>query len=406
MMTETYLDNSIKNEFILSKTTNEDTKITTKQKSKNSLIEINYVNYFKKIISLKAYKIPELKSAAKQNKLHVTGPKQVLIERIETHFNKVKHAIIIQKIFRGQIVRRSFILRGPAIRDRTICVNDADYVTMEPLAEIEDNSFFSYTDEKNFTYGFNIISLIQSIQKQHKVLNPYNREKLNDQIIANIKSLFQLSLIIYPEFKLENESYALQSRCKYSNSRNVRNYNAYATNTARTNVQTNVQTNHYRHAPFNVTLDAESNARRTRIVNIQNLPVDQRIQNLFMEIDQLGNYTQSEWFSTLSNSQYIRLYRVFYEIWNYRGQLSREVRSKIYPYGNIFDGIFPRTPYYNDLSQDQIKIACLVIFENMVYSGIDEDHRKLGALHALTALTVISTDARNALPWLYESIAY
>ena len=44
--------------------------------------------------------------------------------------------------------------------------------------------------------------------------------------------------------------------------------------------------------------------------------------------------------------------------------------------------------------------------ENMVYSGVDEDHRKIGALHVLSALTVVSSGARETMPWLYESVAY
>jgi len=36
--------------------------------------------------------------------------------------------------------------------------------------------------------------------------------------------------------------------------------------------------------------------------------------------------------------------------------------------------------------------------------GIDNDHRQLGALHSLTALTLVSPEARTGLPWLYESV--
>lgn len=42
----------------------------------------------------------------------------------------------------------------------------------------------------------------------------------------------------------------------------------------------------------------------------------------------------------------------------------------------------------------------------MVYSGINVDMRRLGTFHALTALTIVSRDARIAMPWLYESIIY
>ena len=44
------------------------------------------------------------------------------------------------------------------------------------------------------------------------------------------------------------------------------------------------------------------------------------------------------------------------------------------------------------------------MFEHLVYCGIDNDHKKIGTLHALSALTLVSRDARLAMPWLYESV--
>jgi hypothetical protein len=36
--------------------------------------------------------------------------------------------------------------------------------------------------------------------------------------------------------------------------------------------------------------------------------------------------------------------------------------------------------------------------------GLDDEHRKLGVFHALSALTVVSIGARSTMPWLYESL--
>ena len=44
--------------------------------------------------------------------------------------------------------------------------------------------------------------------------------------------------------------------------------------------------------------------------------------------------------------------------------------------------------------------------ENLIYSGFDDEDRKIFAFHLLSALTMVSYPARNALPWLYESIVY
>jgi hypothetical protein len=144
---------------------------------------------------------------------------------------------------------------------------------------------------------------------------------------------------------------------------------------------------------------------KMRIIREKN--IEQRITELFIEFDHLGNYTNRNWFSSLDSTQYIRLYRCILDIWNYRGQLSYSVKSKICLLGSPFSEILPRTFFTNDsISHERIQNGCLTIFENLIYTGIDEEHRKLGAFHALTALTVVSRDARQAMPWLYESVVY
>jgi hypothetical protein len=42
----------------------------------------------------------------------------------------------------------------------------------------------------------------------------------------------------------------------------------------------------------------------------------------------------------------------------------------------------------------------------MVYTGIDVEYQKLGALHVLSVLTIVSMDARRNMMWLYESLVY
>ena len=86
--------------------------------------------------------------------------------------------------------------------------------------------------------------------------------------------------------------------------------------------------------------------------------------------------------------------------------MSEETRNNISPYYSPFEGIFNRISQNTTIEPLQIKFACLIVMENMVYSGIDEDHRKIGTFHALSALTIVSSGARLAMPWLYESLVY
>ena len=39
----------------------------------------------------------------------------------------------------------------------------------------------------------------------------------------------------------------------------------------------------------------------------------------------------------------------------------------------------------------------------LVTKGITDEYRSLGAFYVLTALTLSSSEAANAMPWLYQS---
>jgi SAP domain len=376
-------------------------------------LSISYENYILKKINLADFKLPDLKNAAKSNKLHITGTKPVLIQRLEELFNKIKKTIILQSIFRGRLARVCLSRRGPAFKNRKLCVNDTDFVTMEPLIEISPLNFFSYKDEKEFTYGFHIASLIHLLKTTSRgVTNPYNREQISAHIIGDALAVYNASHILSAKFRDENSSQLVMAvrGCVSNRTTNTSSIFRNASQTNPLNIMNNINNNQQMINDYRPTINInsimteESNMRLSRIQEIRTHPIEQRIHELFAEIDRLGNYTQSSWFSNLSHGDYGRLYRALYEIWNFRSQLPRSVRNKICPFHSPFDSIFNRPVYHTDLNFQQIQKACLIVIENMVYSGVDEDHRKLGAFHALSGLTLVSMTARNALPWLYESL--
>jgi hypothetical protein len=365
---------------------------------------LNYENYIKYNILLIKYKLPQLKAAAKLYKLAITGTKPVLVERLEKQFKKITAAHIAQRHFRGWIVRKSIKLRGPALRNKSMCNNDKDFVTLEPLIEIPTEYFYSYTDNKKFTYGFNIMSLIQTLKTKGSLMNPYNREKMPHETTNEIISLYKITRIIDTEFKKDNENLII-----YSNNNNARNHQPVPLRhpAREQSVEiSSILTGNYR--PMlnrNSINEHEDLERYNKIRGIRSMPVNQRINNIFVEFDQLGNYTNVEWFSSLNIRDYIRLYRGLYDIWNYRN-LTRELRARLCPFHDPFDGIFPRPVQHSELTFLQIQMACLIVLENLVYSGADEDTRKIGAFHALSGLTTVSIGARTAMPWLYDSVVF
>lgn len=349
---------------------------------------ITYENYMRYPGLLKRHNVPALKQATREYKLRIGGRKADVIERLVNYFNTNASALRIQTCFRSWISRYIVRLRGPAYMDKSICVNDTDFCSMEPLSEIESNYFFSFTDSKQFTYGFNVSSLIEMLKRSENintVLNPYTRDALSPMILKNIVSLYNLSFILCPNFHKTNLPYVIPKMT--------------STNVMR------ARSRGIDYEPITRTINSiEDLTRYNHIRQIRTTNQNNRISELFIEIDLLGNYTNKEWFVNLDLRDYIRLYRKLYEIWYYRSNLSREVQNSICPYYAPFDGIFTRPLLHSELGLEQIKTACLIVFENMVYSGINIEYRKIGTLHALSALTLVSAPARETMPWLYESV--
>jgi hypothetical protein len=376
--------------------------IKSKRAERIPLDSLTFANYMKKKVDFTLYKLQELKPLAKKLKLHITGTKPVIIGRLEKYFRDSIMAIRIQKRFRGFMVLKFVKLKGAGFRNRSLCNNDTDFITMEPLREIPMSLFFSYSDSNSFTYGFNVASIVQSLKNSATLNNPYNREKIEGQTLLDALSVYRVARLLFPELKEEYESYYASS------SPNVRPANTRTSRPATTRIARQQQQQQHQ---YNPTLNpiyihnnpAEQQRYRT-IQEIRNRPIEQRITALFMEMDRLGNYTQRSWFHNLDRTELVRLYRNIYEIWYYRGQISYALRSNICPFHEPFAGVFQGPVSQNNITLEQIRAATLTIIENLVYSGIDEEYRKIGTFHALTGLTIVSLPAREAMPWLYESV--
>jgi hypothetical protein len=298
------------------------------------------------------YNASQLKIFAKHYKLKLSGNKKELFNRIYGFLHLSFYIIKIQKIFRGFLRRKYNALHGPAYKNRKMCNNQFDFITMEPVEEINVNQFISYMDVDNFIYGFDISSLYNMIVKHNETKNPYNRNNIPEFVIKNIKTMSRFSKIL-------NESVSL-----------------------------NVQDD---------------------IANISNeKTLELRALSLFQTIDSLGNYSDPQWFLSLSRGSLIKLVRELADIWNYRAQLTAEVKYNICPpHGDPFR-IPTANIYYlqTESNIDNIKKSVLEVLEKMVNSGVDRDSKSLGAYYVLGAITLVNTAAATALPWLYQSVCY
>ena len=352
---------------------------------------ITYHDFIKKKIELKKFKIPELKVILKSHHMKISGSKQVLIDRLEDYFSKCSRIVLIQKTFRRYIVKLSLSLRGEGFKDRTKCVNDSDFYSLEPLYEIPHEYLFTFTSGK-FTYGCNIISLLHLIKNKTLVKNPYNRENIAIEVIQDIFKLYGLIQILYG---FPSDAPVINTKSLLAIHTNINDNQRIRESMTPSSIITNT------HSVISNELFLE---RQNKLRTMRAKPILTRIRELFMEIDQLGNYTQYEWFLNLERRDYIRLYRTLHDIWSFRGHLSREMKCLICIVDDPFHELHRERVYLNDATMEVIREMCLKIFEHMVYCGVDDEYRKIGTLHALSALTIVSTGARNALSWLYESL--
>lgn len=295
------------------------------------------------------YNIKQLREMCKHYKLKVSGNKGQLHNRLYHYMSKSVNIIKIQKVFRGHIVRKYMRMHGPAFKNRKLCVNETDFFTLDELDEIPHYQFYSFKDVDGFIYGFDICSIYNHFKINcGKTLNPYNRNEFPKDTLKNIRKLLRFS--------------------------------------------------HLLKFPINISIqDPEEHINRHQQLN-------NKITSLFQSIDDLGFYSQTSWLHNLCRNQHILFIRHLYDIWVYRAQMTDETRFQICPgTGNPFFGLQIRTIHLK--TDEIIKTAIATIIENLVTKGVDNGSKWLGASYCLSALTLVSNEAAEALPWLYQSVA-
>lgn len=352
LKTNKYSDNNFQ-EYMSCITNNCNAKIQTVKKPlkmSDGEVSIPTIKDYNEMVKYN-YNIAQLKSFAKHYKLKVGGNKNELLLRVYSYLHFSTFIIKIQKNVRRLLVKKYTQLHGPASMNRKLCNNNSDFVSMEPIEEINFHQFLSYKDEDGFIYGFDITSLHNLYFKNAKEMkNPYNRNLFPETVIKGIKSILRLSKILKIHINLQFED----------DSKNVSNEKA----------------------------------------------IELRALSLFQTIDSLGNYSNPQWFLSLNKNQIIKFVRELSDIWNYRAQLSPETKRNICPpTGDPFRNL--SMPYiHTEGNICNIKKVVLEVLEKLVNSGSDKDSKSLGAYYVLGGLTLVNQEAATSLPWLFQSVSY
>lgn len=321
------------------------------------------------------YSLVELRTLCTHYGIKKSGTKPELTQRIYTHLKQSYYIVRIQRIFRNFVSAKYRKLCGPGYLHTSECVNDTDFYTFDKLSQIKPTELFTYKDNDDKVYGFHIASIFHLIISSYpNITNPYNRKLIPASIISNLyeKLIYGSLLGFRVSIKLDESDEDQQE--------------------ASTNTSTLVSASSSSGSGNGLTREKQE---------------ELFIVDLFQHINTLGNYSDSEWFITLQRADLIRFIRNVHDIWYYRANLSQEMKERICPpNGNPFmlNNVHVNLNVITLLTDPEIRTICVSIIERMVRRGVSREDQCLGAFYVLATLTIVSQDARNALPWLYEAV--
>ena len=326
--------------------------------------------------------LPHLRHLCVAYGLKKTGTKPILIERARTHCSNQCAATILQRVSRGYRSRmyvRQFMQNSTYARS-TVAVNETDVYTMDDFADVPHYQVFRFNDESdNRVYQFNMASFFKLLKTAISI-----KEWTNVVSLRTIR--------ICSDFDLNSGSGTLP------NLLNPYNRTPISNDVIRTFFTKMAYSRMMRH-PVCVEFKEEALTQAQM--------VEGRILELFQDINALGNYADSNWLSALTHPQHIRFIQELYDIWSYRAELSMQTKCQICPpLGCLFAN--PNSAAVmseiRTASFNVVREINLCVIDRLIQSGVTEDDRKLGAFYVLSALTLVSPGARDAMPWLYQSV--
>ncbi len=125
--------------------------------------------------------------------------------------------------------------------------------------------------------------------------------------------------------------------------------------------------------------------------------------DLFRAMEDLGYYTDPAWFTSLGRTSLQRFYIELADIWYHRAQLTRADQQRIVPGARVRIRPFP-VPISHIVPMTKSELSSLMVnvCTVLVTAASERSDRQLGVMYVLGALTLISSGARAANPWILE----
>ena len=256
----------------------------------------------------------------------------------QKYYDKIDVVVKLQSYIRKILVKLDNKYKGPSYLNRKISCNEEDFYSFCPLNEIEDDFFFSYEDKQKVVWSFDIRSLKKIIDMKQG--NPYNRDKIPKKVKKLVLKRLQ---------QLENR---------------------------------------------NVCVSMEQ-----AVEEDINSYIKHRCIDIIQHINQFGYHVEDTWILSLNLVKMKSLYANLEDIWNYRAQLSPQVKRNICPpTGVVFNKTHGQINGCTSLTELQ-KIILDDVYK-LVFSGIIDSDQKLGAMYFLIGLGKVNTICYECIPWL------
>jgi hypothetical protein len=259
-------------------------------------------------------------------------------DNISKYYKNIDSIILIQRYIRKY--QKENNVYGPGIFEKSN--NECDFYTFTAIEEIPKEYLFSYRDNNNFIYSFDIRSFEKLLTSNSQ--NPYNREDIPKKVI-----------------NLYNK------RLKY------------------------IKNNDIIIEPFEEDILSPEQIYKNRVLKI------------FQTIDFLNTMaggTNPNWFHNLTIIQLKAYYKVLEDIWNYRAELTAPQKYEIVKNKKMFNKRVNDVYYMTN--EAEIREIILKELETLLFTSSDDVHRATASYYILIAFVEISTECAQAMPWLIQ----
>lgn len=164
-------------------------------------------------------------------------------------------------------------------------------------------------------------------------------------------------------------------------------------------------TNPFNRAPLPPTFHRRLALHRTKTTwkGLEGLSEEQKLSlattDAFRAFEDLGYYTDPQWFIDLTQQQLQQLYIELADIWYHRAGLNNVDKLRIVPGKNPFPIPVPTVLI---MKQKALRPLLLDTCKMLVSTAVAKSDKQLGLMYVIGSLAIVSSGAATAYPWLVD----